>query len=86
MTGATEKTPGEKNSPGQIRKRSVLLAGHATSVSLEGVFWRELAGIAKAQGISVNALISRIDRERDLSGGNLSSAIRVHVLGHVKRG
>ena len=65
----------------RIRKRSVVIAGHATSVSLEEAFWRALKKIAHGRRQSVNALISEIDRERpnDLSG-NLSSAIRVFVL------
>ncbi len=65
----------------RIRKRSVVIAGHATSVSLEEAFWRALKKIAQGRRQSVNALISEIDRERpnDLSG-NLSSAIRVFVL------
>ena len=65
----------------RIRKRSVVIAGHASSVSLEEAFWRALKKIAQGRRQSVNALISEIDRERpnDLSG-NLSSAIRVFVL------
>ena len=84
MKVATTKKTGGKEEPGRIGKRSVLVAGHATSVSLEEAFWRALARIARAQGISLNALITRIDRER-AGGGNLSSAIRVHVLDHAER-
>ena len=73
----------------RIRKRSVVIQGHATSVSLEEAFWRALKAIAGAQGLSVNALIADIDRRRaeDISGapsGNLSSAIRVFVLENSK--
>ncbi|HIN21426.1 MAG TPA: aryl-sulfate sulfotransferase [Rhodospirillales bacterium] len=69
----------------RIRKRSVVIQGHATSVSLEEAFWRALKAIARGRGLSVNALIADIDRRRTegLSGGasgNLSSAIRVFVL------
>jgi predicted DNA-binding ribbon-helix-helix protein len=65
----------------QISKRSVLIAGHATSVSLEEAFWRALKDIANGRGLSVNALITEIDRERGENvKGNLSSAIRVYVL------
>ena len=71
---------------GRIRKRSVRIAGHATSVSLEQAFWRALADLAAAQGISVNALVTRIDRRRGDGGGNLSSAIRVHVLENARKG
>lgn len=60
-----------------IRKRSVVIAGHRTSVSLEDIFWEQLQAIARKQRISVNALVESIDRER---AANLSSAIRVFVL------
>ncbi len=61
----------------RLRKRSVLVAGHKTSVSLEAAFWDELRAIAAARDLSLNALIAEIDRSR---GGNLSSAIRLYVL------
>lgn len=60
-----------------IRKRSVLLKGHATSVSLEPEFWEALKAMATARGLSLNALIGEVDQGRS---GNLSSALRVHVL------
>lgn len=60
-----------------MKKRSVLIAGHPTSVSLEEEFWDALKGVAQARGVSVNALIEEIDQARS---GNLSSAIRVHIL------
>lgn len=66
-----------------IKKRSVVLAGHKTSLSLEEPFWRELQAMAKQDGVSLNALIARIDAARD---GNLSSAVRVYVLERVKAG
>ena len=66
-----------------IRKRSLSVAGHRTSVSLEEPFWDALRDIAAASGVSVPALVAAIDRER--GGGNLSSAIRVHVLRHLQR-
>ena len=69
--------------PGLIRKHSVVLAGHRTSVSVEDAFWEALAGIARARGVSVNRLATEIDRQR---AGNLSSAIRVFVLEHMARG
>jgi predicted DNA-binding ribbon-helix-helix protein len=61
-----------------IIKRSIAIAGHRTSVSLEGAFWRELKSIAKGSGRSVSALVASIDAERKTA--NLSSAIRVFVL------
>ncbi len=63
--------------PGRLRKRSVVIAGHRTSVSLENAFWRELRTIALARGVGMNRLIAEIDRARE---ANLSSAIRVYVL------
>ena len=64
-----------------IKKRSVTLAGHRTSLSVEGAFWEELKAIAGAEGVSVTRLIERIDGARV---GNLSSAVRVYVLEQVK--
>jgi predicted DNA-binding ribbon-helix-helix protein len=65
--------------PGGLRKRSVVIAGHRTSVSIEPAFWEALRDIAAARGLSLNRLIEEIDRER-AGDGNLSSAVRVHVL------
>ena len=66
---------------GSIVKRSVSIAGHRTSVSLEAPFWEALGRLAKARGLSVQALVAEIDANR--GRGNLSSAIRVHVLAAV---
>ena len=60
-----------------IRKRSVTLAGHRTSLSLETEFWDALKAAARAEGLSLNALIGRIDQGRS---GNLSSAVRIYLL------
>ncbi len=68
--------------PQALRKRSVVIAGHRTSVSLEDAFWRSLREIAAQRGVSVNALVAEIDGART---GNLSSAIRVHVLDWMRR-
>jgi predicted DNA-binding ribbon-helix-helix protein len=65
-----------------IRKRSVMIAGHPTSVSLEEPFWEVLREIAAARGQSVQALIGAIDAGRGAQ--NLSSAIRVFVLAAVR--
>jgi len=59
------------------KKRSVVVAGHRTSVSLENVFWDHLRKMARERRISVNELVTEIDHSRD---GSLSSAIRVYVL------
>ena len=64
-----------------MRKHSVLLDGHQTSVSLEDAFWDELTRIARARGVSLNRLITEIDHAR---ATNLSSALRVFVLNDVK--
>ena len=65
-----------------ITKRSVMIAGHRTSVSLEDPFWDALREIAAARGQSVQALIGAIDAGRE--GQNLSSALRVFVLAEVR--
>ena len=62
---------------GAIVKRSVSIAGHPTSVSLEQEFWDALKDIAKSHGQSVQDLLSTVDKTRD---GGLSSALRVYVL------
>ena len=67
---------------GALRKRSVRVAGHPTSVSVEEVFWRALKETAARRGVSLNDLITEIDRRR---AGNLSSAIRVFVLEEARR-
>jgi predicted DNA-binding ribbon-helix-helix protein len=59
------------------KKRSVVVAGHRTSVSLENIFWDHLRRIARVRRMSVNELVTEIDRGRN---GSLSSAIRVFVL------
>lgn len=66
-----------------MKKHSVTISGHATSISLEDEFWNEIKIIAKAQGVSLSALIQNIDNERD-EDQNLSSALRVFVLQSIK--
>ena len=64
---------------GSPTKRSVTIAGHETSISLEPLFWQALERAAVAEALPINALIARIDVERlDAPGGapNLTSAIR----------
>jgi predicted DNA-binding ribbon-helix-helix protein len=65
------------------RKRSVLIAGHATSLSLEEPFWQDLAAIAGRRGVSLNALIASVDAQR---AGNLSSALRLFIRDCYRRG
>ena len=62
---------------GGLKKRSVDIDGHRTSVSIETPFWDALRDIATRKGTSINQLIASIDKTR---AGNLSSAIRVFVL------
>lgn len=64
-----------------VLKRSVVIDGHKTSVSLEDAFWGRLKKIAAAQSGTLSKLISEIDETRQNS--NLSSAIRVFVLEHT---
>ena len=73
---------GASPAPGEgIRKRSIKIAGHSTSLSLEGVFWDALKEVAAGRGLSINALIEEIDRGR---GTNLSSAVRIYLLKHFR--
>jgi len=65
-----------------IIKRSIVLNGHKTSVSLENEFWDGLREIADGQKLKVSALVQRIDRER--TNRNLSSAIRIYVFNHFR--
>lgn len=67
--------------PWQMRKRSVVIAGHRTSVSLENAFWDTLKSIAGQRGETVNHIVTKIDGQRS---GNLSSAIRLFVLDALK--
>jgi predicted DNA-binding ribbon-helix-helix protein len=61
-----------------VVKRSIMVAGHKTSVSLEDAFWKGLKEIARGRNTTLSELIGTIDSER--RQGNLSSAIRVFVL------
>ncbi len=64
-----------------LKKRSVVIAGHRTSVSLESAFWDGLREIAEERGVSINGVVQEIDAGR---ATNLSSAIRVYVLNHIR--
>lgn len=69
-----------------MRKRSVTIDGHRTSISLEDAFWAELSGLARARGLSLNALVAKIDHARGApQDGNLSSALRLYVLEELKK-
>lgn len=68
----------EERDPARPIKRSVTVAGHRTSISLERAFWDGLQAIAAARGCSLNRLVTEIDRRRGAAG--LSSSLRVFVL------
>jgi predicted DNA-binding ribbon-helix-helix protein len=65
-----------------VVKRSIVIGGHKTSVSLEDAFWRGLKEIAAGRDLTLSDMVSNIDSER--KQGNLSSAIRLFVLDHYR--
>ena len=65
-----------------VIKRSIVVAGHKTSVSLEDAFWKGLKEIADDRDLTLSELVSGIDTDR--RQGNLSSAIRLFVLDHYR--
>lgn len=66
-----------------VRKRSLSIRGHRTSVSLEDAFFAELEAAAKRRGMALAALVADIDANRP-AGANLSSALRLFVLDEVR--
>lgn len=66
-----------------VVKRSIVIAGHKTSVSLEDAFWKGLKEIAGGRNVTLSDLVSTIDSDR--RHGNLSSAIRLFVLDHYRQ-
>ncbi|MDB5568862.1 MAG: Arylsulfate sulfotransferase [Hyphomicrobiales bacterium] len=64
--------------PTRMRKHSLVIAGHRTSISLEDAFWIRLRGLAEARGVPLARLVAELDAGR--GEANLSSAIRVFVL------
>ena len=69
-------------------KRSMMIAGHATSISLEPVFWEALREAAEAERVPLNALVARIDADRIEASdpANLASAIRVWLFERARSG
>jgi predicted DNA-binding ribbon-helix-helix protein len=65
-----------------VVKRSIVIAGHKTSVSLEDAFWKGLMEIANGREMTLSDLVATIDTDRH--HGNLSSAIRLFVLDHYR--
>lgn len=66
-----------------LRKRSVLLSGHATSVALEAEFWEVLEAIAATDGLTMAGLIARVDAGRGRTP--LASACRLAALAHLRQ-
>ena len=81
MTKGPETEGPDETAKEGVVKRSVLIAGHRTSLSLEAAFWEELQSLAKARGLSLNKLVAEVDKKRT---GNLSSALRLYVLAALK--
>jgi predicted DNA-binding ribbon-helix-helix protein len=65
-----------------VTKRSIVIAGHKTSVSLEDAFWKGLKEIASGRDLTLSEMVGAIDTGR--ATGNLSSAIRLFVLDHYR--
>ena len=65
-----------------VTKRPIVIAGHKTSVSIEDEFWDSLKEIAGERSMTVGELVAAIDRDREYA--NLSSAIRLFVLGFYR--
>jgi len=65
-----------------VVKRSIVIAGHKTSVSLEDAFWKGLKEIASGRGLTLSEMVGAIDSAR--AQGNLSSALRLFVLDHYR--
>jgi predicted DNA-binding ribbon-helix-helix protein len=72
-----------KRAPLRIRKRSINIGAHKTSLTLEEDFWQGLKEIAAIRNLSLSKLVVAIDTDRD--GDNLSSVIRLYVLDHYRR-
>ncbi|WP_413988421.1 ribbon-helix-helix domain-containing protein [Labrys okinawensis] len=68
----------------KVVKRSIVIAGHKTSVSLEDAFWDALKELAAKRDLTLSDVVAEIDATR--AQGNLSSAIRLFVLDNVRRG
>ena len=77
------ETGGRRNLNGLI-KRSFSLAGHRTSVALEGAFWDVLLQVARSRGVSLSRLVASVDTARD-SSMPLASSLRLVALREVQR-
>lgn len=65
-----------------MKKRSIKIAGHSTSISLEEPFWIVLKQLADEQNLSLNAMVESVDKARENT--NLSSALRLYVLAEMQ--
>jgi predicted DNA-binding ribbon-helix-helix protein len=65
-----------------VKRRSIVIGSHKTSISLEDIFWASLKEIARGRATSASGLIEALDAARGV--GNLSSSIRVFVLNHYR--
>lgn len=66
-----------------LKKRSLSIAGHRTSITLEPAFWDELKEIAAIEHRSLASVVAEVDRGREHGSGGLSSALRVFVLNRL---
>jgi predicted DNA-binding ribbon-helix-helix protein len=82
IASATRPTTDGTIMKSQVVKRSIVIAGHKTSVSLEDAFWDDLREIATGKDKTLSDLVAEIDSTRQQ--GNLSSAIRLYVLENVR--
>lgn len=73
---------GHSRPSSSLVKRSIIIHGHKTSISLENIFWDALRTIALERNKSISALVGEIEQQRETA--NLSSATRVFVLRHFK--
>jgi predicted DNA-binding ribbon-helix-helix protein len=79
-----DRVDGHGDRMSSVVKRSIIRGGHKSSVSLEDQFWEALREIADQRKLKVSELVAKIDQSR--TNNNLSSAIRVFVLGHFRAG
>lgn len=79
----TESATPKKESPCKVIKRSVKIAGHATSVTMERAFWETLERIAAQDGVSVSSQIAAVDGANK-GKCSLSAALRVYILMRVR--
>lgn len=68
-----------------MKKRSITIAGHQTSITLEEAFWAELKRLALNRAVPLHVLVTEIDASRDLMRTNLSSALRLFVLTELQK-